>query len=233
MALRRDQQPSFFRSGLSWARCLDDGTLTDKRRAHTDADRNEADAFVESLDPRLFGIWQDLKQFSYLSNLAYRSGHRLHHAFYGETMVLILYRLLHLTQENCAAGNAARLGLITFASSMLFRWEGSWQDHTRLMTRFGDALQKLRKSSPTVTIPQPMIFWMLLMWHQMWFPGERQHDSDWLSDVINNLQISSWDEARTMVKAVIWIDFLHDRKGEAVFLDAFTKMSPPDSQDRS
>lgn len=223
--MRFDRRPTFF-SEPSWSRYFDDNGSTPEsyRGAATGTD-----AFVQSLDWRLSNVWQDLRHFSYISHLAYSSGYKLRHDMYSDIMVSVLYRLLHLTIEDCSASSAIHLGLAAFTSSMFLRWKTQEPGNNSSVRKFGDALWELRESHAVSTVPDPVLLWLLLLWHVLLWVPRGEHDDQislqsqlWLSAVIDRLGLSTWDEARKMVKTMVWIGFLHDAKAEAAFGEALS-----------
>lgn len=211
-ALRFNRRPMFFARDISWDRYFKGpstpGTATP-----------EVEGFIQSLDWRLFGVWQDTRHFSYLCNLACSTGYKLDHELYSDIMASVLYRLLHMSLEpDCFAGSALRCGLVALASSLFLRWQGVGADHNGSFGRFGDALNALREPDVLETVPGPLLFWMLMLWQGLRPAETPPHDEQWMSEVIGRFGLPSWQEARELLNTMVWIEFLHGPQGKAAFV---------------
>lgn len=210
----------FFTRDISWD-CYFDTAAAPRQMSPSQATLEETYAFVQSLDWRLLNVWQDLRHYSYLSTLACSTGYKLDHKLYSDIMTSVLYRLLHMTLgSGGVTGSAFRLALIALTADMFLRWHGLRGDYNGSFERFSDALGALGASPDAKTVPQAVLAWMLLLRHVLEPPGTPTQDVHWLSEVIGCLELSSWEEARQTFKTMVWIDFLHDAKGEAAFCEA-------------
>ena len=180
------------------------------------------EAFIKSLDPRLANVWKDLHEFSTLSNLAYQTDRKLQPNTFSEIMISILYRLVALTPEHLVE-NAIRLGMMVFTASVFFRWRDMKQRQAYLDGSFRDALGELRKVS--VQPPRPVLLWLLVLWEININGDECDEFLDWTCEVLRDLEISSWDGIRGVLKTVVWIDCLFDTPGRRALEPILAQMS--------
>jgi hypothetical protein len=171
-------------------------------------------AFVKTLDPRLSNVWRDLEEFAKLSNIASQTGRKLQPNIFSEAMVSIHYRLLALSPES-ASENAFRLGMMTFAASIFFRWRDMKHRQAYLDDSFRDALMEMKKSfvQPPVTI----LLWLLVIWRTNFARGGCDEAiEEWLLEVMGGLGICSWPELHKTLKSVLCIDCLFDAPSKRV-----------------
>jgi hypothetical protein len=226
-ALRFNRRPMFFARDISWDRYFDGpGTPA--------ATTAGVEGFIQSLDWRLFGVWQDMRHFSYLCNLACSTGYKLDHELYSDIMASVLYRLLHMTLEpDCFAASTLRCGLVALASSLFLRWQGVESDHNGSFGRFGDALKALRESDAMERVPRPLLLWMLMLWHGLRHAETPPYDEQWASEVIGRLALASWQEARQLLNTMVWIEFLHGPQGKAAFVRSLPASGSPKPDGKS
>lgn len=163
-------------------------------------------AFLKTLDPRLSHVWRDLEEFAKLSNIASQTGRKLKPNIFSEAMVSILYRLLALSPES-ASENAFRLGMMTFAASIFFRWRDMKQRQAYLDESFRDALRELQKA--LIQPPTTVILWLLVIWRTNSVQGEYDETiEEWFLEVMGDLGINSCPELHRVLKSVLWVDCL-------------------------
>ncbi|KAL1860409.1 hypothetical protein VTK73DRAFT_7355 [Phialemonium thermophilum] len=179
--------------------------------------------FLESLDWRLVNVWRDLYHFSQLGNLAAQTGRRLQHDAFHEMMASIHYRLLHLSLDDSPAQEAVRLGMLAFAATVFLQWVG-------MRLRFhclGDTLERaLRRLRDEVQDAPPwLVVWLIISGHIVVIQeaeGTWMHEL--LSETLGRLGPPSWDQARDMLRGIMWIDLLYDTPGRAIFEEAVARL---------
>lgn len=215
LVLRFGCKPVFVTNeDISWNPYLPPQVRTKKTTQHPD--------FIETLDPRLANVWKDLHEFSTLSNLAYQTDRKLEPNTFSEIMISILYRLVALTPES-PVENAIRLGMMVFTASVFFRWRDMKQRQAYLDGSFRDALGELRKAS--VQPPWAVLLWLLVLW-EMNINGDGCDEFlEWTCEVLRDMEISSWDGIRGVLKTVVWIDCLFDTPGRRALEPILAQMS--------
>ncbi|KAI1011383.1 hypothetical protein LB504_002279 [Fusarium proliferatum] len=213
LILRFGCKPVFFDKDISWNPYLFNQGLVRRKKKHLDANHDMV-AFLKTLDPRLSHVWRDLEEFAKLSNISSQTGRKLQPNIFSEAMVSIFYRLLALAPES-ASENAFRLGMMTFAASIFFRWRDMKQRQAYLDGSFRDALRELQKAS--VQPPTTVILWLLVIWRT-----NSVHDicdeaiEEWFLEVMGDFGIYSWLELHKVLKSVLWVDCLFDASSKRI-----------------
>ncbi|KAF5632969.1 uncharacterized protein FTJAE_7354 [Fusarium tjaetaba] len=213
LALRFGCKPVFFNKDISWNPYLPSQHLLRHKKNHPDTNHN-MQAFLKTLDPRLSNVWKDLEEFAKLSNIASQTGRKLQPNIFSEVMVSILYRLLALSPES-PSENAFRLGMMTFAASIFFRWRDMKQRQAYLDESFRDALMDLKKAATRP--PDTVLLWLLVIWRTSSSQvGGDEAIEEWLLEVMGGLGICSWPELHKALKSVLWIDCLFDTSSKRI-----------------
>ena len=97
------------------------------------------------------------------------------------------------------------------------------QRQTYLDGSFRDALGVLRKTS--VQPPRVVVLWLLVLWEMNVQGADCDEFLEWTCDVLRDLEISSWDRIREVLKTVVWIDCLFDTSGRRAFEPILAQMS--------
>ncbi|EWZ41167.1 hypothetical protein FOZG_06571 [Fusarium oxysporum Fo47] len=213
LALRFGCKPVFFDKDMSWNPYLSSQDFVRGKRKHPDTN-HDMEAFLKTLDPRLSNVWRDLEEFAKLSNIASQTGRKLQPNIFSEAMVSILYRLLALSPES-ASENAFRLGMMTFAASIFFRWRDMKQRQAYLDDSFTDALIELKKAATRP--PSTVLLWLLMIWRTNSVQGGGdQAIEGWILEVMDGLAICSWSELHNVLKSVLWVDCLFDASSKRI-----------------
>ncbi|KAF9765330.1 hypothetical protein IL306_002417 [Fusarium sp. DS 682] len=207
LTLRFGCNPVFFDKNISWNPYLTSQGLV-RRKREAQSKNNNVDAFLKTLDPRLSNVWKDLEEFSRLSNIASQTGRKLQPNIFSEAMISILYRLLALSPEP-PSENAFRLGMMTFATSIFFRWRDMKQRQAYLDDSFRNVLSELKEAS--VQPPGIILLWLLVIWRTNSVQNcNGEVFEEWSLKVMDDLAIRSWSELHKVLKSVLWIDCLFD-----------------------
>ncbi|SCV56399.1 uncharacterized protein FFB14_14604 [Fusarium fujikuroi] len=213
LALRFGCKPVFFDKDISWNPYLSNQGLVRRKKKHLDANHDMV-AFFKTLDPRLSHVWRDLEEFAKLSNIASQTGRKLQPNIFSEAMVSILYRLLALSPES-ASENAVRLGMMTFAASIFFRWRDMKQRQAYLDDSFRDALRELQKT--LIRPPTTVILWLLVIWRTNSVQGGCDEAiEEWFLEVMGGSGIYSWLELHKVLKSVLWVDCLFNASSKRI-----------------
>ncbi|KAF5704247.1 hypothetical protein FMUND_12626 [Fusarium mundagurra] len=222
LALRFGCKPVFFDKDISWNPYLSSQGLVRRKKKHPDAN-HDIIAFLNTLDPRLSNVWKDLEEFAKLSNIASQTGRKLQPNIFSEVLVSILYRLLALSPES-ASENALRLGMMTFAASLFFRWRDMKQRQAYLDESFRDALMELKKAATQP--PTTVLLWLLVIWRTNSIQGCCDEVvEEWFLEVLGGLGICSWPELKKVLKSVLWIDCLFDASSKRILEPILEKAS--------
>ncbi|KAG9254838.1 uncharacterized protein F5Z01DRAFT_98501 [Emericellopsis atlantica] len=214
VAIRFDTKPRFFRDTMSWSSYLLKNQLKERR---PDANAEELAQYISAKNTDLGNVWLDCKIFCDLANLAHQSGNLMRSEDFAEIMLSILYRLLHHSRMADVVQETLRLGMLAYITSIYLGETSIGIDQRRhLMHLFTSSLTKLEVN--VETIPAPLGFWLLFIWHTLTSPPDAAaHLDAWLARLAEQLDVDDWEEARTLLKASLWINVLHDHMGKRVF----------------
>lgn len=211
LALRFGCKPVFFRDAIFWDAYVANNEVDRARNVAVKYDA--VSRFVLTLDPKLVNVWKDLKEFSRLANLAVQTSYKLPPNRFSEIMVSILYRLLSLSFTNSPVEEAVRLGAITYAAAVFFRWRTMRQRQECLDRMFQSAL----KAARTSPVPPQITFWLLVVWYTCTLEDlDRGFLTAWLDEIMVQLSVNDKEQARQVLKSVMWIDCLFDASVDVV-----------------
>ncbi|ETS76532.1 hypothetical protein PFICI_11919 [Pestalotiopsis fici W106-1] len=171
-------------------------------------------SYIDTLDPRLRNIWNDLFQFVRAANIAEQCNRSIDTDLYLDSMISIHYRLINLGYEN-SAHEAFRLGLLVFASTLFLQWRNMKTRYEHLAQRFKRALMFQED------VPIGIKLWLHIIGQVFIFNDHEAQDSrSALTDLLAQCQVNSWAKARNLMKDMLWVNFLHDGAAEQVLRDA-------------
>lgn len=170
------------------------------------------------LDSRLHNAWRDLHAFACISNLAHQTTSKLSPRIYNEIMISLLYRLTHLSSEDDPLQECIRVGLIMYCSAIFLQRSFYEQPYDHLYNTYSESLSRLYGSNSLI-LPEPIDLWLTMLLHL----AARHNSStmawrrDWLDKALLRTRCDSWSQAREVLRAVVWVDFIHDCSGEQVY----------------
>ncbi|EHK41992.1 uncharacterized protein TrAtP1_011660 [Trichoderma atroviride] len=208
LALRFGIEPVFFNSAIPWRSFVDHGLIGKSKEVP--AGNEDLSNILSTLDKRLTNVWNDLKEFSQICNLASQTPNKLSPNLFSEIMISIYYRLLSLKFKDDPVSEAIRVAMMAFGSGVFFQWRGMKQRLAFLDNLSQKSLFNLRKSQ---TRPPPLlILWLLVVQFSAFSQLPPGNDMRlWVDDIVSQLGISDWKQGRQMLKSVMWIDYCHDK----------------------
>lgn len=228
IALRFGSAPLFFSHHLSWDPYLADKNIIRRQRTNQNHDKTtlELNTFIDrTIDTKLRSIWSDLRTFASLANLAHQTERKLEPSLINEIMVSTMYRLLHLTFLHPSVNEIIRLSLLAFSSTIFLQGQLFTRRYQHLTFKLRTSLVQSQTQSPHET-PLPVRFWLTMMLSLI---SPLCADDIWLSGAIDQLvqetKITTWIDARTMLKSVMWIDVLHDTPGKEIVETSLSRLS--------
>lgn len=163
--------------------------------------------------PDLSRAWDTTQTFCSLLNYAAESKRKIPQETLLNTMASVMYRLLNLEFAFGSLDEAVRLGLLGFCSHVFLQWSRVRLPHHHLSKTYKDCLLGLRDPAP----PQ-MSLWLLLIGDvSLFYEEDEQWLRPWLHTILYLCGATSWDEARVIMKAFLWIDFVQDGAGAKAF----------------
>jgi hypothetical protein len=187
------------------------------------ADKPEPSATKSYWDPVLPGIsedlvqaWAFLKRFCSTINSAFEHKRQLPKETLLNPMASVMYRLLRMNSfDPTSIDEAIRLGLLAFSSHIFLDWQDVKLPHTYLPKIYRNCLLNLKLPG---ALPSQNLLWLLIVGSLSIFT---EADDHWLIPWVRaNIELCGahdWSELRGQLKAFPWIDFLHDKPGQAIF----------------
>ncbi|KAH8126568.1 hypothetical protein LI328DRAFT_165955 [Trichoderma asperelloides] len=215
LALRFGIEPVFFNSTMPWRSFVDHGLIGKSKGAL--ADNEEVLRTLSTLDKRVTNIWNDLKEFSQICNLASQTPHKLSPNIFSEIMISIYYRLLSLKFEDDPVAEAIRVAMMAFGAGIFFQWRGIRQRLAHLDRLSQSSLSNLKESQ--IRLPPLFILWLLVVQISTFAQLPPVNNLRlWVDDTVSQLRISNSKQGRQMLKSVMWIDYCHDKLLDEVWL---------------
>lgn len=166
---------------------------------------------ISSLE--LSRAWDTTRTFCSLLNYAAESKRKIPQETLLNTMASVMYRLLNLEFAFGSLDETVRLGLLGFCAHVFLQWSRVRLPPHHLSEAYKDCLLSLRDP-----IPPQMSLWLLLIGHISLFSEEDEPWlKPWLRTILYLCGATSWEEARVIMKAYLWIDFVQDEVGAEAF----------------
>lgn len=168
------------------------------------------------VDPDLIEAWVFLKRFCSTINFAAENKRQLPKEILQNAMASVMYRLLRMEGFNpMSIDEAVYLGLLVFSSHIFLTLQDMRLPHNYLPDKYRSCLLNLNLPS---TLPPQIILWLLTIGSFATFTSA---DDTWLVPWLRvNLdicEVHSWIELREQMKALPWIDTLHDKPTRAMY----------------
>ncbi|KAF4466207.1 hypothetical protein FALBO_6944 [Fusarium albosuccineum] len=208
LSMSTGQKPRLFPDEISWSPQI--------TRAGFATRYKELDLIQPAPDPRLIGIWADLKHYSTMANKAWESGGKISPEFFLLFSTSIPIRLLDLEYEISSISELMRLAMLANVKGVLFRIPGVGRRMRYLFNRLEQALQA--QQYPPLPENARLIFWALIVSGISIF---EDFDQVWLRSTLVQtalvLGVQGWSKARAILRSVAWIDVIYDGPAETAF----------------
>lgn len=191
----------------------------------------------QCVDPFLHNIYTDLQTFSHLADLAHQADKTLDSSFVNEVIISTFYRLLHFN-SSCSlfhkntANELLRQGLLAYSVTVFLQDQINSGRYAYVAAELDRAItscssSSLHRAGDFKTMPEPLKVWLTLLPSLLssssspTAKGEDVHLSKILSAQFSGEKTvgtlsRGWLEVRSLMKAVMWIGFVHDARGQAV-----------------
>jgi hypothetical protein len=180
--------------------------------------------FIDELNNDLARAWNIVKQFSSRINLANRIKSKLPKEMLLDTMVSVMYRLMHMSYRHGSLDERIRLGLLAYSMSIFLQWRDTRMSYHCFSTAYRDCFTASHFSD---MLPNHFQLWFLMTGAVSIF---KEHDDQWLKPrlmfIIHSCGLDSWDQTRDILHSIMWIDLLHDHLGKRVFDSVVSDDSP-------
>lgn len=224
VALRFGVKPMFFCSGLDWGAYLANTHLLKHNANDTENGSSQILAFVEqNIHTKLRNAWGDLREFSLIAELAYQTEGTIEPSLVNEVTISTMYRLLQLSFDHNTLDELIRLGLLIYATTIFLQGQV-------FSTRYGYLVSRLRQS---ITASHEWIDWLppaIRLWLTVLLASIASTPTQkiWLAETVDatvgDVKPKTWLHARTMLKSVIWVGFVHDFQGQVAVESSISRL---------
>lgn len=177
--------------------------------------------FIGNMDLRLRAVWWDIFEFVRAVNIAKQCKRKVDSDIYLDLMISIHYRLVNIQYDLDDVHESLRLGLLAFASTLFLQWRD-------FKTRFEHLAQRLRSALEHLDNGDKRMPDCLSLWLHIIGPVCVLNDSETielrpaLGGYLRRLRLPSWSEVKLHMNSILWVDFLHDERGETTVKSAIS-----------
>lgn len=219
-------KPLFFDEDISWEPYFAKTNYEKKQTSRPAKSGSPFSPIDDIVDSRLNHIWIDAMEFCEISNLAFATSRRLESGLFQEIVISLQYRLLNLEYlDEFSFDNrgdpqnrlheAVRCGLLALTVTIFLKIPNKEVRYHILGLQLKAALLALE--APGSSEEWEMRLWLYFMAGLSLFPvGERDWLVNGLKKCLRTLRLTSWSEAKVVLKQYLWIDMIHDTEGERV-----------------
>ncbi|KAL6884414.1 hypothetical protein GGI43DRAFT_419555 [Trichoderma evansii] len=211
-SLKTGCQSTFFSGDLSWDPCFDK-VIPDKILSEPNVCSTITHMLQGKISDKLFTVLIDIRRFSQLVNAFISSQNKLKLSFFQEAMLSIQYRLLSLRYplDTQFLDEAVRISLLAYQASIFLYIPGSSSRYDFLASQYHSIIHGLDDSTIEVA---NFKLWMLFIGVFVFYNTTKQSLYPMISKLTTG---SNWISVRDRLKNIMWIDVIHDRRGEAIF----------------
>lgn len=178
---------------------------------------SRSQAFVRSLDRRLYIIFKDVQGLSQLLNNSFQTGYKIQQIALEELLTSVQSRLLELAFHDNAnnISELLRLSFVAYLTTVFWNFPGLKFDYPHLAKHLRRACLAF---SPTTVAEKRHYAWALMVGAISLYHG---YDQVWLRQrlypLIPDYLGSTWLEARESLSQIMWIGSIHDCSAIGVF----------------
>lgn len=171
-------------------------------------------------DIRLVNIWLDLKDFTNSINMAQQTCQKLASKQFQEILISLQYRLQCLAYGHHDIQEIIRHVMLACATTLFMK-------ATDLPAQCRPLAMQLRQDLGYLEAQDDKNLLKLQVWSicisrasVLSTEGELPWLNNWLRKACRMLEVSSWEEARRILKHFIWVDLIHGPIGQPFFEEA-------------
>ncbi|KEF56386.1 uncharacterized protein A1O9_07967 [Exophiala aquamarina CBS 119918] len=231
LGLHQGTSPRLFRDDINWDCFIAGrGLIRCSHKPH----EAQIGGFIDGLNQQLSNCWKDIHAFCCLSNMAYQTGGKFSPETYNEMMISIFYRLMHLSFTDDGMQRLIRIGLLTYCSTIFLIRMYQANPFSRLHDLFSTEL-RVNFQSTSRCLPQSVLFWLLMIYNLVAYKDScrTEWQTVWLDETIALDKTATWSDASTLLKSVMWVDFVHDAAGMKIFDAAVERLGGSGLNDES
>lgn len=158
--------------------------------------------------------WDTMQAFCSLINYAAEKERKIPQQLFLDTMASAMYRLISMKFPIDSLDEVVRLGLSAFCSHVFLQWSNARLPHHHLPTVYKECVTEHLFSGMASSTLMP---WFLMVGAMAVFPRGDTWLEPWLRRATGTPGSGSWGEVRASMRKLLWIDFVHDRYGAAIY----------------
>jgi hypothetical protein len=164
--------------------------------------------------------WDTMQGFCSLINYAAESGLKIPQQLFLDVMASTLYRLVGMKFPIDSLHEAVRLGLSAFCSHVFIQWSNARLPHCHFPSVYRQCVTEHLVLSRPDMASFFLLPWLLMVGAMAVFPEGDAWLQPWLrraTGTSDPVAVISWVEVRATMKRLLWVDFVHDRCGGAIY----------------
>ena len=171
------------------------------------------ECFFYDLDIGLRLIWYDLSALVQVMNTMPQPKPQSDYKSCKEAIVTIHYRLVDVRYDVDSIDEALRLALLAFSSTLFVQWRGIRTRYEYLAQSFRSALSLLKREA--TVLPTELSLWLYVVGIIAVFGDQEQNEvKPVLNESLQIMELKSWNDVRSSLKSILWVDMLHDPPAE-------------------
>lgn len=169
-------------------------------------------------------LWNVLRSFSVTMNEAAFKAIMVPDQFLLDTIVSVMYRLLHISTMATPPDEAIRLAMISFCTSILIAWRGLRISLPWIQRQCQQNIQHLIQSNPQC-LNAELLLWHLLMYTMTFSPlqaDDKEMIEISLIRVAAQSGIDCWSGVKAVVTEFLWINIAYDDLAQKIMRDVLS-----------
>ena len=132
-----------------------------------------------------------------------------------------------LDEKDCVA-DSLRIAMLVVSSAVYLGYQLQPDARNALAHPLHEASERIERSE--IRMPCKLAFWLAMVWKLLVTPdvGQKWHGS-YLRKAIQELSLTSWEEAQKILRSMIWIEYLQDHNGRYAFEEVLHQTSSVDN----
>lgn len=175
----------------------------------------ESDHWMDLLDPKLEELWHVVRKFCLLVDVAAQKQRRISADFISDTMMAVIYRLLHWEANESSLAEIFRLGLVANSYHCFVQWQNLKLPQFPFPLAYRDRILSIDADSQ---VPSTMMIWLIMVGAISLFElAENDSLRLRLCDLIESCKIKTWSQMRTVLSSFMFIPLLDEEIGKSIF----------------
>ena len=156
-----------------------------------------------------------MRRFCLLVNLGTQTQRLIYPEIIDQTMISVIYRLLHMKFAVGSADEAVQLGLAAFTHHIFLQWEDIKLPQYPFLAHYRNCILNLDLADGASS---SLMLWLLMIGAISMFDALGEA---WLRDSLrvhaHRCQVRTWKGLQEALKSFMWVGLLDDRPGKQVY----------------